>query len=369
MRRSAALAALFLLAPAAPRAVPLAAPYRALPPGSLIVAYATSCNATELHREVAAGVNVLVWFSIALQSVDGQPTITGGPDKACVLDVKHRLDAAGYTDVAHLISVGGWDAPHPNYTVADGGEWWNVFSEWNGASPLYDGIDWDLEGNDNPDSPYNEFAIETLFVMREMSASAKRAGAAVSLVPPQSYLDTTESGFDRSLRHAYADWQPNFHYRGRNAYAALLAWDSFLYDFVDVQLYESWSRAGQAVEQGADPAAYLAQWVSQVTEGWLVDFASDESVGLANATLVRVPASKLVVGFSFGSKPPNAGKSCLFEAADVQRAFDLLGSAKPRGLAFWNTHLDYHGACDGNDGINKHCDFATGFNDVLKVRP
>ncbi len=82
----------------------------------------------------------------------------------------------------HLLSIGGWDAPHPD-TLVDGRvrpplllpwsaagaaygmsghpaglqTWWRVFQRWNeavAAQPAlgfhgFDGIDWDLEGNDN----------------------------------------------------------------------------------------------------------------------------------------------------------------------------------------------------------------------------
>ena len=53
-----------------------------------------------------------------------------------------------------LYSIGGWGAPHPS-TLLSGGEWWNVFKTWNRdfiSRPSlnfsgFDGIDWDLEGN------------------------------------------------------------------------------------------------------------------------------------------------------------------------------------------------------------------------------
>lgn len=50
-----------------------------------------------------------------------------------------------------MISIGGWDAPHPAYT-ADPARAYAVWKTWNEQSqarngwPGYDGIDWDLEG-------------------------------------------------------------------------------------------------------------------------------------------------------------------------------------------------------------------------------
>ena len=48
-------------------------------------------------------------------------------------------------------------------------------------------------------------------------------GYVISLVPPQSYFDVTSSHFDLSLLHSYSDYHPEFHYRGLNSYAILVA--------------------------------------------------------------------------------------------------------------------------------------------------
>ena len=46
---------------------------------------------------------------------------------------------------------------------------------------------------------------------------------------------------------AYSDWHPEFHYRGANSYAYLVAkYGEQTFDFVDVQLYEGYSRACEA---------------------------------------------------------------------------------------------------------------------------
>jgi hypothetical protein len=101
------------------------------------------------------------------------------------------------------------------------------------------------------------------------------AGYVVSLVPAQSYFDVTTAAFDLSLLHAYQDFHPEFHYRGMNAYAALVAkfgttsTSEFFssssslskysggsapssttvatFDMIMVQLYETFSRACQAI--------------------------------------------------------------------------------------------------------------------------
>jgi hypothetical protein len=144
-----------------------------------------------------------------------------------------------------------------------------------------------------------------------MSMAGKRAGYLMSLVPPQSYFDASTSGFDLSLRHAYPDWHPDFKYRGRNVYTAWVS-SKFgqvvvesppplsagggaaaavagspqgvaaaarrksvtvpTFDFVDVQLYESWSRASLAIDGPPQTPApsYLVQLVRAYIRGWCV---------------------------------------------------------------------------------------------------
>jgi len=345
--------------------------YRPLPSGKLIVGYATGpCNTTQLVREVRAGCNVLIWFSIALRSVEGAATITGGPEASCVVETRRVLDGLGYGDVAHMISIGGWDAIHPNATVANGTEWWRVFAEWNAAgSKFFDGIDWDVEGNDDLASDENVIPTEVLALMQTMSAAAKDAGALVSLVPAQSYLDPSATGFDFALNHSYADWYPDFYYRGLNTYAPLVIARPELFDFVSVQFYESWSRCAQAVEEeNRDPADYLVDFVSQVAEGWQVDFGQTRPLGLQGRHVVRLDLRKLVLGFSTGTNV--RGKMIYVDPRDVGRAYDALTSrGLPfRGAMFWNTRLDFGPNCYLPNGTNTDCNLARGFNDFLHVR-
>ncbi|KAJ8599408.1 hypothetical protein CTAYLR_009702 [Chrysophaeum taylorii] len=257
------------------------------------------------------------------------------------------------------MSIGGWDAAHPNSTVASGSEWWSLFEAYGGG--VFDGIDWDLEGFDNLDSPYNKVNFSTLELIHDMSASAKAAGAVVSLVPPQSYFDVTESRFDLRLTNTYLDFKPDFRYRGRNTYAPLVVWNASLYDFVDLQLYESWSRAAQAIEQlDWDPAAYLAALVGAMERGWTVDFG-------AGVARVAVEPKKLVLGFSRGSDS-DPEKSVYIDPSAAAAAFAALPPDRRfRGVMFWNAHLD-GGPCWLPNGTQITCDFAAGFNNFLHVR-
>jgi len=61
----------------------------------------------------------------------------------------------------------------------------------------FDGIDWDIEGNDDEASVYNTFSWPCLDLMGQFSVLAKRAGYIVAMAPAESYLDPTTSLFDR----------------------------------------------------------------------------------------------------------------------------------------------------------------------------
>lgn len=106
--------------------------------------------------EVArSGVNVLIWFSINL-GPDG--LVMTGPANGveyfdCVADVARQIRDQGL-DVVHLVSIGGWNSPHPN-TNFTGQQWWDYWLQWNQEAsrpalgwPGFDGFDWDIEGHD-----------------------------------------------------------------------------------------------------------------------------------------------------------------------------------------------------------------------------
>lgn len=102
---------------------------------------------------VKQGVNVVMWFSINLAvSDDGKPTITNGPDMDCVADIVREISELGLPTV-HLISIGGWNSPHPDTSIS-AEEAYEYFNYWNrniAARPLkgfigFDGFDWDIEG-------------------------------------------------------------------------------------------------------------------------------------------------------------------------------------------------------------------------------
>ena len=186
-----------------------------LPAGNLIVGYAPTCDEDQIVQAAQNGVNVVIWFSVNLAA---GPEIQNSLNFTCIARVAHALSESGLP-TAHLISIGGWDAPHPD-TSLTGAEWFAVWEKWNAAAIAsvpaelawggFDGIDWDLEGNDSPSSPWNYFTVACIDLVGTMSQAAKAAGYVVSLVPPQSYWDVTSGTFDLSLLHSYVPYVRTF---------------------------------------------------------------------------------------------------------------------------------------------------------------
>ena len=60
------------------------------------------------------GTNVLIWFSANLGGAsNGEPQVDFGMNVSCIAAAAAEL-AAQQLPTAHLLSVGGWDAPHPD---------------------------------------------------------------------------------------------------------------------------------------------------------------------------------------------------------------------------------------------------------------
>ena len=114
-------------------------------------------------------------------------------------------------------------------------------------------------------------------------------------------------------------------------------------------------------------ADYLVEWIQNVTTGWKINFSNDMKSGLMDQ-VVRVDPSKLIVGFSFGNN--GSGKTVFIWPKDVGDAWERLGGgvdgAAPRGVMFWNAHLDQLNIFNGTKRDNYT--LASGFNKFLKVR-
>jgi chitinase len=313
-----------------------------LPPGPLIVGYANwgECD-QEIVQGVRNGVNVVIWFAINLgKNATQAPTIHGGPNLTCVAETVKQIKDLNLP-TTHLLSVGGWDAPHPD-TSFSGQKWAEVWDTWNkhtAARPDlgfagFDGLDWDLEGNDNKNSTINHFTLAQLQLMGDMSQSLKRKGYVVSMAPPQSYFDPSTPVFNRDLLNApayepKAAWHPEFHYHGRNVYSYIVSKfgttdGAVTFDFVSVQLYESFSATDYDITQRMVPAAdYLASFSKAVIDGFHCDFGSDPSLNFSSRT-VSLLSSQLVLGFSRGSR--GDAKSVFIEPTDVGKAYTSLES-------------------------------------------
>lgn len=260
---------------------------------------------------------VVAWsFGVLVATPAGQASIQLQPNLHCVRRIVERTAKAG---VLHLLSFGGWGTRHPDDFLS-GAAYYDAWLSlvWGhrraGGGPLFDGFDWDFEGADDKAAAANIFSPETLDIMGHMSTLAKADGFLVSIAPAQSYLGPPRPppapSFNRSLlledaawEHEFAEEQgaayvrPFFGYHGANCYAYLLVrtldssrerlpsgagtlpaesnpestnnappdlyaqaahggWRTF--DFVSVQLYESFSLFGYTVQVCPSPGHFPA---------------------------------------------------------------------------------------------------------------
>lgn len=404
--------------------LPRGSPVRSLP-DKLLIGYGSNCD--KVRQAVEDGVNVVIWSFLdivataagAAQCRESQmeqqaamtATAKGGhrDEEQCGVagtaeirtsldleSIRHlirSLDKSGYEDTIHLASFGGWNGPHldPNLTPE---EWYHTFKEQLGD--MFHGVDWDLEGHDNYDSPTNFFTIECLNKMGTISQLLKRGtvhcdcncvpgacqnltsiwflsfhfvdGYTVGMAPPQSYLDLHGDGrFSRrvNLKEPARAWHPEFSYFGRNVYAYLLAKFGDSIDFVSIQFYESYSKAGMALhEEHITAADYLQRFVESAAEGGclsaVIDFAEDEEVGLSKKT-IQLPLSKLVFGFANGWADDGNDKTLYFAPEQVQKAWKALDSKGqlPRGFMFWTIN---------EEGISNGIYYARELSQILHNR-
>ena len=114
---------------------------------------------------------------------------------------RQRLEELGL-DTVHLMTFGGWNAPHPSDAFT-GGQWFGVWDRWNHAhGRLFDGFDWDLEGHDNVASRLNVMSPKEMQLLVDMSVAAKKAEYVVTMAPPESYFDMTMGAFNRYMNNS-----------------------------------------------------------------------------------------------------------------------------------------------------------------------
>jgi len=350
-------------------------------PESLAIGYANwgECDGM-ISSAATAGVNVIIWFALQLiLDSSGVPSITGGPNLTCVGNLAASLEADGLS-THHLISIGGWNGAHPD-PAASAEAWWSALKEYDeaaqqeGLTDGFDGIDWDLEGNDTPEAKRNFFTSDSLGLVARISELAKADGKLVTMSPAQSYLDVATDEFALDLIEPAACFHHDFDYHGRNLYAALLVLaqpDTF--DLVTLQLYESWSQANCMLsppEQGGHGmplGEYLSGLIQQMDAGWQVNFELEPSLGLSNQT-VRVPANKLLIGLANGWTGQGGCvaepcKALYLEKDALTAAWSQL-AMPARGISFWD--IADEGASTGVD--DKPLYLAEVLNTILHTRP
>jgi len=187
------------------------------------------------------------------------------------------------------------------------------------------------------------------------------------MAPPQSYLDLHGDGrFGRfvNLTEPSRNWHPEFHYFGANVYAYLLAKFGDCIDFVSIQFYESYSKAGMAIhETNITPAEYLEKYVQMEQDGYLtttIHFDDDAEVGIGSQP-IRLPLSKLVFGLANGWADDTRDKTLYITPEQVAIAWKALADQRrlPRGLMYWTINED------GSNGVY----FARELCRILKNRP
>lgn len=170
-------------------------------PEKVIAGYSSRCDGSVI-RAVEHGVNVVIWsffhvvpsrqqeklnvrVSVRGRELQSDDDIIETPlDLECVKREIDYLNGLYGDSVVHLASFGGWNARHldENYSSLE------IYNAWKKlAGDIFDGIDWDLEGNDDLESPYNHFTIDCLDKMGEISQLAKN-GTSLERVETWRYI-------------------------------------------------------------------------------------------------------------------------------------------------------------------------------------
>ena len=310
------------------------------------MSYTTRCSEKVLDA-VREGVNVVIWAFVEMTIVESDDNLTTKEakcisrfDRECAKKTIEQLDAEGYNDTVHLVSYGGWNGPHlPDCFTAE-----EIYAAWKDhCGDIFHGVDWDLEGHDDLESPTNSFSITCLDNMVKFSKLAKADGYIIGMAPPQSYLDVQVTHFSRhvNLTDSTRDWHGDFHYFGANVYAYLLSKGGDYIDFVSMQFYESYSRAGMEIfhnkmSQDDYIEFYVNDLVATRHESFFVDFDTDPTLDYPSR-YVHFPLSKLVLGFANGWGADDDDKVCYFEPEQISNAYRNLidSNLAPRGFMYW----------------------------------
>jgi len=143
-------------------------------PRKVLIGYGSNCDA--VRTAVHSGVNIVMWSFLDVVVVNNATRISTSLNLTAIRDLIGELKRDGYENVLHFASVGGWNSRHidPAITAV---EWYQTFKEQVGD--IFDGIDIDLEGNDELSSPYNYFTLDCLDKIGEISRLAKQGASLV----------------------------------------------------------------------------------------------------------------------------------------------------------------------------------------------
>ena len=316
-------------------------------PKKLKIGYANWNECDEkIFEAVENGLNVIIWFSIDMASNkdNTKPLFTRGPNFEDVAKMVKRFKDNNYK-VINLISIGGWNSPHPNtdFTAEEYFEEWINFNKKisNEECDFYgfDGIDWDIEGNDDFKSSYNHFTYKELDLMGKFSQLLKKEGYIVSMAPAESYMDPTTDEFSLSLLNNYPEWEkeyPDFTYHGRNIYSYLIAKYSLdTFDFISLQLYEGYTHTLYQYEREKKSfGEIINKLVGSLTEGYYVDFSKDPYSGLGKE-IIKIKEEKIVIGLGNSWA---CGRFLFVDEKNIVEGYKFLKEHKKdvRGFMFWD---------------------------------
>lgn len=171
-------------------------------------------------------------------------------------------------------------------------------------------------------------------------------GLFIGIAPPQSYLDISSSKFSRYVNLTDSDriWHADFHYFGANVYAYLLQKYGSSIDLIQMQFYESYSKAGQAIYHDRVPAdEYLVEYAKALVlrgETMYVNFSDDDEPAVHQLDKnISFPLEKLVFGLGNGwtSVDSHDEKALYITPLDLESAWKQLtmNGTSIRGFMFW----------------------------------
>ena len=319
----------------------------------LIIGYSSDPKSGKVDQAIIDGATVIIWSFIHLHVNDEKEcTIKTALDLQEIRRIRDK-----YQHVVHLAAFGGWNGPHPpivrDNSSLSGEGWCNVFIEFNKENDfIFDGIDWDYEGNDNLEAPTSKFTLETLDIMADFTKEAKSQGLIVSMAPAESYLDSSvdpgsvDATFSLRLNLPPRAWTSHedramingFSHSGRQCYSYVIAKagvESF--DFISIQLYEGYSPyLHEVTREKKNAVEAIMERVNSFIEGYIV---GEMPISASTEYEVKIPPSKLVIGIA--NKWADGIKFCKIEPRTLRDAYDRTKNKFGEGflgVMFWTVN-------------------------------